>query len=823
MSRPTRLDLVFVRSNFVRPQTFLSSTLAVQFRERRLPLTVLAAWFALCSACTETRPEKTQPSKPAPIIATASAAASVSASAPASATVSAPLPAPPSRLTAADEARFDAAVRVAIEREDVPGAVIVVLRQGEVVFRRAYGHRAKEPGAVPMTVDTIFDLASLTKPIATATSILLLAERGVLRLQDPVRKWLSAFRGDDRVTVEHLLLHTSGLPAGNARADRAGSRKQAMTKLFDTPLDSPVGEKYVYSDVGYALLGEIVEKASGEALETFSKKNIFEPMGMLDTSFRPASQFLARIAPTTRIGDEMLVGKVHDPLARTLDGVAGHAGLFSTADDIARFVGIVMNEGQFDGKPVLSPSIVRQLLDLRPMPGKAEKRSYGLGSMFDGVGHTGFTGTAFWIDRARDRAVILLTSALHPDGKGSAKILRRDIANAAALMGATKASPGPAQTGALVRTGVDALEREGFAMLEGRKIGLITNHTGTNARRERTIDLFHRSDKLSLVAIFAPEHGLSGTADGLVGDVKDKPTGLPVHSLYGKDKRPVDAAFSGIDTLVFDIQDAGTRFYTYITTLGYMLEEAAKRKLRLVVLDRPNPLGGIVMEGPLLDADRESFVGYHRIPVRHGMTVGELARLFNAERNIGADLHVVPMVGWTRSMQWSGTGLSWIPPSPNLRTAAEALLYPGVGLVEATNVSVGRGTDRPFERVGAPYIDGVKLAAELDRAKLAGVRFSPIRFTPKSSVFAGEACGGVGIELTNAAELESVRVGIAIAVALRKLYPTEWKSAGVMTLLGNARVFEAITRGDDVPRIVALYEKDLESFGKRRGPFLLYR
>jgi uncharacterized protein YbbC (DUF1343 family) len=298
---------------------------------------------------------------------------------------------------------------------------------------------------------------------------------------------------------------------------------------------------------------------------------------------------------------------------------------------------------------------------------------------------------------------------------------------------------------------------------------------------------------------------------------------LPIYSLYGKDKRPPDAAFANLDTLVFDIQDAGTRFYTYITTLGYMLEEAAKRKLRFVVLDRPNPLGGTVMEGPLLDADRESFVGYHEIPVRHGMTVGELAQLFNVERKIGADLHVVPMAGYTRAMSWSGTGLSWLPPSPNLRTPTEALLYPGIGLLETMNLSVGRGTDHPFERIGAPYIDGEKFASELNGAKLAGVRFSPLRFTPTSSTFAHEQCGGVSIDVTNATILEPVRMGFTMAATLRNFHEADWKSAGMITLLGNARAFAAITRGDDVDRIVALYEKDLAAFDKRRGPFLLYR
>jgi uncharacterized protein YbbC (DUF1343 family)/CubicO group peptidase (beta-lactamase class C family) len=787
--------------------------------------TLLSALSLACSSCAEKRTNHEHPPDVAPVLASASATAFASVEPPAPALASAASSAssvPASRLTAADEARFDAAVRGAIERQDIPGAVLVVLRHGEVVFRRAYGVRATVDGEVPMTLDAVFDLASLTKPLATATSILLLAERGKLAIQDPVQKWLPAFRADKRITIEHLLRHTSGLPPGSAPAKQARTPAKALEKILETPLEHAPGEAYVYSDLGYVLLGVIVEKASGETLDVFAKKNMFDPLGMRETTFRPPLALAMRAAPTTPV-EEMMMGIVHDPTSSVMGGVAGNAGLFSTVDDITRFVTLLMHKGELDGKAVLSPSIVRQLLDLQPLPGDKEKRSLGLLSIFDGIGHTGFTGTAFWIDPSRDHAVILLTNAVFPDGKKNAKQVRRDVAAAAILMGTKKEIPASAPADRVVRSGIDVLEAIGFTTVEGRKIGLITNHTGKNARGERTIDVLIRHDKLALRALFTPEHGLNGTADGSVGNSKDASTGLPIYSLYGKDKRPPDEAFAELDTLVFDIQDAGTRFYTYITTLGYMMEEAAKRKLRFVILDRPNPLGGMVMEGPLLDANRESFVGYHEIPVRHGMTVAELAMLFNSERKIGADLQVVSMLGYTREMSWSGTGWPWIAPSPNLRSPAEALLYPGIGLLETTNLSVGRGTDHPFERIGAPYIDGAKLATALNQAKLPGVRFSPLRFTPTSSTFVNEACGGVSIEVTNANTLQPVRVGLTIAVTLRKLYPSDWKSAGLLTLLGNAQTFAAFNRGDDVESIVKLYEKDLVAFEKRRSPFLLYR
>lgn len=719
-----------------------------------------------------------------------------------------------------DASRFDTAVRSAIERGEIPGAALIVLRHGRVVYRRAYGLRAKEPTEVPMTNDTIFDLASLTKPLATATSILLLNERGIVRLQDPVQKWLPAF-SDSHVTIEHLLRHTSGLPAGNARAVHAANSAQAIEFITKTPLEHTPGEAYVYSDLGYVLLGEIIGKASGEKLENFASKNVFGPLDLLNTTFLPPANLRQRIAPTTREGDDFLMGTVHDPLSRKLGGNAGNAGLFSTADDLAKFVAMLVQNGESNGKQIFSSKIVRQMLDLQPLPAASEKRSLALIQMFEGAGHTGFTGTAFWVDPSRNYGVVLLTNGVHPDGKGKAKQVRQDVATAAILMSKSKESG--ASTGkTFVHTGVDQLERQGFSLLAGRKIGLITNHTGKSEKGERTIDVLTKHDKLDLIALFTPEHGLTGTADGVVQNGKDSTTGIPIFSLYGQNKRPPENAFNGLDTLVFDLQDAGTRFYTYITTLGIMLEEAAKRKLRIVVLDRPNPLGGLAMEGPVLDADRESFVGYHEIPIRHGMTVGELARMFNTERKIGADLQVIAMDGWKRSMSWTQTGLSWLPPSPNLRTPLEALLYPGIGLLETTNLSVGRGTKLPFEQIGAPYLDADKLASELNRAKLAGIRFLPTTFTPTSSTFANEKCNGVRIEVTSIDNVEPVRMGLTIATTLLRLYPTEWKASSIMTLLGNKRALDSLLRGESVERIQAQYEKDLADFQNRRGPFLLY-
>jgi uncharacterized protein YbbC (DUF1343 family) len=339
------------------------------------------------------------------------------------------------------------------------------------------------------------------------------------------------------------------------------------------------------------------------------------------------------------------------------------------------------------------------------------------------------------------------------------------------------------------RTGIDVLARDGFALLRDRAgVGLITNHTGLlRDGMTATVDALHQAPGVRLKALFGPEHGIRGLLDEAVPDGADERTGLPVHSLYGQRTEPTPEQLAGLDTLVFDIQDVGCRFYTYISTLGHCLTAAARHGLRFVVLDRPNPIGGVAVEGPLADDNRLSFTAFHPIPLRHGMTVGELAMLLNAERGLNADLVVVKCEGWKRADLWDATGLLWVNPSPNMRSLTQALLYPGVGLLEFTNVSVGRGTDTPFEVVGAPFIDGRALAYVLNQKNLPGVRFVPVRFTPTTSKCANEPCGGVNLVVTDRVKLQPVRTGIEIALALRSLYLEEWQASKYLTLLAGER------------------------------------
>ena len=375
-----------------------------------------------------------------------------------------------------------------------------------------------------------------------------------------------------------------------------------------------------------------------------------------------------------------------------------------------------------------------------------------------------------------------------------------------------------------VLTGIDVLERDGFAALRGRRVGLITNHTGINRRGASTARLLHEAEGVELVALFSPEHGFRGDLEAdRVADGRDPDTGLRVLSLYGESRKPTPDMLEGIDTLVFDIQDVGTRFYTYISTMGLAMRAAADQGLRFVVLDRPNPINGVGVAGPVLDAGRGGFVGFHRLPVRHGMTVGELARMFAAEQGLGLDLGVVACEGWRRGDLFDATGLPWVNPSPNIRSLTQALLYPAIGLLENTNVSVGRGTDTPFELLGAPWLDGKALARALAAEGLAGIRFEPVAFTPAASKLAGERCGGIRAALTDRARFRPVRTGLAIARQLRLLYPEAWDAAACDRLLRHEATLAALLAARPVADIEALWQPDLDRFLVRRARCLLYK
>lgn len=759
--------------------------------------------------------------------------------------------------------RVDAALDRAIEEGDVPGAVLIVGRRGAVAHVHVAGRRAVEPKPEPMTRDTVFDMASLTKPVATATSVMILIEEGKLHLQDRVVRFLPELdnHGKGRITVEHLLRHRGGLVPDNSLKDYADGPEQAWKRIAELDLAAPPGERFVYSDVGFLILGKLVERISGQPLDQFARARIFQPLGMADAHFRPllgraGEERIAadRIAPTERSepGGPMLRGVVHDPRSRALGGVAGHAGLFATADDLALFAAALLNGGAIDdGRRVLGPLTVRAMFDAGSTP-SGQRRGLGWdvatgfssprGELFgpQSLGHTGFTGTSIWIDPETETFVILLASRLHPDGKKpSPTALRREVATlaAAAIVDApvrgrdqSEVAPtsAPSQTSSRrgdgqVLCGIDVLVEEGFARLRSKRVGLVTNHTGRTRDGRTTIDVLFHAPEVKLVRLFSPEHGIRGEVDTTVPDGKDATTGLPIVSLFGSKQKPAPGDLEGLDALVFDIQDIGVRYYTYSTTLGLVLEAVKEAGKKLIVLDRPNPLGGLAVAGPVRDDRFASFIAYHAVPVQHGLTVGELARLYNGERKLSADLDVVPCRGWTRDQTFDRTGLVWINPSPNMRSLTEALLYPGVGWLEATNLATGRGTDTPFERVGAPWIDPSAFASALNNAGAPGTRFVPVWFTPSERQYKGERCGGVNIMITDWHAFEPLKLGLALALTLHKRYPREWKPEGVRGMLCDQAAYDAIIGGRGMTEVEALWQPELDEFRSVREKYLLYR
>jgi uncharacterized protein YbbC (DUF1343 family)/CubicO group peptidase (beta-lactamase class C family) len=752
-------------------------------------------------------------------------------------------------------AEIDAAILTAISNQALPGAVLWLERHGSNVHK-AYGQRAILPTPEPMSEDTIFDAASLTKVIATTPAILLLAERGKLRIDAPVREYLPRFTGDgrDAISVRHLLTHTSGLRPGIAlRPDWSGYEAGIERALAEKPTDPPE-RRFRYSDVNFILLGEIVRQVSGQTLDAFCATQLYQPLRMSNTGFRPSTNLLPRIAPTTLDGAAYLRGVVHDPTSRRMAGVAGHAGLFTTAADLARFARMFLADGELDGVRVFRPETIRQMTTVQSPIALTESRR-GLGwdidSPYNGprgehfpvgsYGHTGWTGTSLWIDPFSGTFVILMSNRNHPTEDGSVLPLRRQVGTLAAeavegfnfhgvpeaLPRQTKPTtpprtlPSADSTGAPIRNGIDVLVAQGYAPLRKRRVALITNHTGIDQDRNPTIDLLKNAPDVDLRALFSPEHGIRGQFDENVPDGVDTQTGLPIYSLYGETRQPRPEQLKDLDALVFDIQDIGCRFYTYVATMGLCLEAAGKANLEFVVLDRVNPINGVSVEGPVYRDSTNHFVAFHALPLRHGMTVGELARMFNAEKAWNARLTVIPIEGWKRSQGFDETGLPWIPTSPNLRNLKQAFLYPGVGLVEFA-VSVGRGTDTPFEVVGAPYVDDRRFAEELNRAGLPGIRFVPIRFTPKASVFKDQACGGVYLMLNDREACRVVDVGILLASTLYRLHPKEFPLARISTLLQHPATEQAIRAGKPLSEIKALWSTDLGEFQARRGNFLIY-
>jgi len=793
-----------------------------------------------------------------------------------------PVPAQPLDFAAVDEV-----AREAVQSGEIPGVVVLVGRGNDVLLRRAYGSRRLVPAPAPMTTDTIFDIASLTKPLGTTLAVMTLVERGAVKLDAPLGRYLSEFRKPafSQVTIQRVLTHSAGFPAIPPPGTVKGGRVETVRALNRLPFDYAPGSATQYSDVGFILLGEVVRRVSGQPLDRYLHRTVFQPLGLRDTTFNPGSALRGRIAPTEWANRRMLLGDVHDARARLLGGVAGHAGMFSTAEDLARLCRMLLGGGALGAVRVFKPPTVEAMWTRTADGSGSRALGWDISSIYarsmlpffppETAIHTGFTGTSVMIDPRTGVYLILLTNRVHPNGGGAAKIRELRVRVAAAvgstLFGASPpsmaegestspAADGPAEPprtapaeppltapaeppltapagpprtapaeprltapAGPVRTGLDVLVRQKFAPLAGYAVGLVTNQTGVDAAGRRNIDLLAAAPGVRLAAIFSPEHGIAGDADTEVAHGRDALTGVPIWSLYGTVKRPTAAMLKDITLLVFDIQDVGVRYYTYLTTLVYVMEEAARQGIPVLVLDRPNPITGRYVEGPLMDADLASFTAPHPIPVRTGMTIGEFGRMAAAERQIPVSLTVVPLEGWERSRWYDQTALPWVNPSPNIRSMTQALLYSGVGLLEATNLSVGRGTEAPFEVVGAPWIEPHGLAAALNELRLAGVTFEPVVFIPTENVYARLPCSGVRLRVTDREAIRPVTVGLSLARVLRARHRDQFKPEAIQNLLVNRSTMWAFLRDDPLPRVLAWAESARTSFLNRRASYLIYR
>ncbi len=723
--------------------------------------------------------------------------------------------APPVRLTLADEHAIDEAVNAAIAAGDLPGAVVRIGRRDGVVFERAYGMASLEPERRTMQPHMLFDLASVTKVITTI-AVLRLHEQGVVHLDRPVDGLLPEIAGWG-ITPRHLLLHTAGFRPVNPLTDYDDDRAASLSRALRNAPERRPGT-YTYSDLSFIALGTLLERIERKSLAEIFHQRIFGPVGA-HARFNPGVS--TNVVPTeyaARRGDPppMIHAEANDPRAWRLSGIAGHAGLFASAEDLARIA-----EALLRGE-LLRPETMRLMhtvVEVARPNGQRVRRGLGVG-MDDrraegwsgqSFGHGGYTGTWLWIDPERDLYVVLLAHRVHPNGEGRSGPIRSTIGR---LINAASIEP-PREN--VVRLGIDMLHAQGFEPLEGKRVAVLTNGAARARDGTPTWQLLQRHTDLR--RIFTPEHGLGADREGAVSDAQEGQ--LQVVSLFGPQRTPQPEALADLDIVLVDLQDVGARFYTYGATMGRMMQAAAEADVAVWVLDRPNPLGGEHVIGPMLQESQRSFVNHQPgWPVQHGLTMGEVARLLKAERELEVELNVIEMQGWSRSMRWDDTGLRWTPPSPNLRTTNQVLLYPGVALVEGTNVSVGRGTDHPFELVGAPWMNAEAVLAALPDDATAGLSLEATRFRPTSARHRGRWCRGIRIELTDRERAQPVRFGLALLRALQQVHADDWESERAVRIVGDERITTQLDQ--PLQFLEGIGAEELEAFRTRRQEALLY-
>lgn len=731
-------------------------------------------------------------------------------------------------LTTTLEARLRLALEQAVRDAKAPGAVAYVGDLEHTFFFGATGMRQLVPKPLPAETGTIYDLASLTKVMATATAVLLLVEDGILSLDTPIGDILPVpeFKA---FTLRHCLTHGAGLVAGLPYYRESSTIDAMLRRYAALPLKSPPGTRWLYSDVGYMILGRVVELSANETLDAFCGRRIFAPQGMVTTAFKPPKSWAARCAATEQSAwrRKIMLGEVHDENAYAVGGVAGHAGLFSTAEDVARYcrallsgkilraetLELMLRLGQFASWPWQGLG-----WQLDPWPTK----NFGFLPSRSAFGHAGWTGTSLWIDRASGAFSVLLSNTCHPTReRRDNESLRRtfSVAVGSALY--------PRSTN--THTGLDRLVREDFAELRGKRIGLLTHHAAVDQLGRHVIDVIQLAGDIRIVRIFSPEHGLRGQAEA--GDRVTGQTGsIPITSLYGERSSPSREELREIDVFVVDLQDVGARFYTYPATLKASMKACAEAGKPVLILDRPNPISGTILEGPIA-VNTESLVCWGATPIRHGMTMGEIARWFanNDLKGLGLELRVCLLDSWQPERFWTECSLSWSAPSPNIPTPDAALAYAGMCLFEGCNLNEGRGTDTPFQLVGAPWLHARKIADVLPDFAMAGFEVGPVRYTPRSIPgkasrprYLDEPCEGLRIDVRDPRAARPFALAVAMLCGIRREHPWRFDWERNFDLLaGSDGLRESIESGADAREIVESCTPQLNAYDAVRPKLYL--
>lgn len=698
---------------------------------------------------------------------------------------------------------IDNLLRCAIEN-CAPGAVAYLGKMDDVLYWDCVGKRSLIPVEEPNGIDTIYDLASLTKVVATTTAVMLLYQRGVIKLDDPISKFIPISKFRD-ISIRHLLTHSSGLPAYAEWYREINSIEDFLIKIYKTDLLFTPGTAHLYSDLGFILLGHIVELVSGENLERFCKSNIFEPLRMLSTFFKVPDYLVEKCAPTEMCNwrRKVMRGEVHDENAYALGGIAGHAGLFSTAEDLAKFCRAMIH------RKILEPEVIEEMATSRIIPNYPwqvlgwKTDPYwdsieGLLPFRTALGHTGFTGTSLWWDRYSGYYAILLSNSCHPSRtKRDNKKLRKTFYNGISIL------INPPKFN--IHPGIDVLMRDNFKDLRKAKIGVYTNISAVNVYGKSTLEVLTSSDQFTVVVLFAGEHGLRVSQEAGKGESEKRWNGIPIIDLYSRNRSPEDKELlKKLDWIVIDIPDIGVRYYTYLASVQKLLTLATEYDIRVLVLDRANPLGGEILEGPLPRMDHLSDVCWGCVPVRHGMTVGESC-LFMKKMMKKLDslrMEIVKVDGWFTELMYDRFDLSWVPPSPNIIDFETALCYVGTCLFEGTNLSEGRGTDFPFRIIGSPWLSAEKVINYLPEYALKGVKLEPYSFVPKSipgkathPKYLGERCNGIKIEVRDPYIFQPFTLGYELLLSIRKLHNDMLKFNNFFDkLIGSDLVRKSIER-----------------------------